>query len=209
MLALPALTVLIAAANGTFHPPADGLGPALGIYLLNTVIIGALLGNIWEELAWTGVVQHRLMDRHGPAAAALLTAIPFALIQLPFAFAERGFAGTPWTDVAISWAVLFLFAPFFRLLMGIAYLGTGFSLLIVGLLHASFNASASAKLDVFDGDWQQIAALIILLGVAAAASRAWRLRRPAPAEGGVDACTFRHRAGHPRANPAEDGDGPQ
>jgi membrane protease YdiL (CAAX protease family) len=80
----------------------------LGNYLLNTLIIGALLGNIWEELAWTGVVQHRLMDRRGPAVAALLTAILFALIHLPFAFAEKGFAGTPWTDVAVSWAVLLL-----------------------------------------------------------------------------------------------------
>lgn len=170
VLALPALTVLVAAATGTFHPPAGGWTPLLGNYLLNTLIIGALLGNIWEELAWTGVVQHRLMDRHSPLIAALITAIPFALIHLPFAFAEKGFAGTPWTDVAVSWAVLFLFAPFFRLLMGMAYLITGYSLLIVGLLHASFNASALTKLDVFDGDWQQIAALILLLGAVAAAS---------------------------------------
>lgn len=174
LLALPALTVLIAAATGTFHLPAGGWGLLLGNYLLNTLIIGALLGNIWEELAWTGVVQHRIMDRRGPVIAALLTAIPFALIHLPFAFAERGFADTPWTDVAFSWAVLFLFAPFFRLLMGIAYRGTGYSLLIVGLMHASFNASASTKLDVFDGDWQQIAALILLLGAIAAATRAAR-----------------------------------
>jgi uncharacterized protein len=170
VLALPALTVLIAVATGTFHPPADGWATLLGNYLLNTLIIGALLGNIWEELAWTGVVQHRVMDRRGPAVAALVTAIPFALIHLPFAFAERGFTGTSWNDVAISWTVLFLFAPFFRLLMGIAYLGTGYSLLIVGLLHASFNASASTKLDVFDGDWQQIAAVIVLLAVFAAVS---------------------------------------
>jgi hypothetical protein len=53
--------------------------------------------------------------------------------------------------------------------MGIAYLGTGYSLFIVGLLHASFNASMSTKLDVFDGEWQQIAALILLLGVIAGA----------------------------------------
>jgi membrane protease YdiL (CAAX protease family) len=184
LLALPTLTMLVAAATGTFHLPRDGWGPLLGTYLLNTLIIGALLGNIWEELAWTGVVQHRIMDRRGPAIAALLTAIPFALIHLPFAFAERGFSGTPWNDVAVSWAVLFLFAPFFRLLMGIAYLGTGYSLFIVGLLHASFNASMSTKLDVFDGDWQQIAALILLLGVLAAAG-AFRTSRskPARAEG--------------------------
>jgi uncharacterized protein len=89
--------------------------------------------------------------------------------------------------VAVSWAVLFLFAPFFRLLMGIAYQGTGYSLLIVGLLHASFNASASTKLDVFDGDWQQIAAVIVLLGVVAAASASRSARttrsKPAPADG--------------------------
>ncbi|MDQ0769075.1 membrane protease YdiL (CAAX protease family) [Pseudarthrobacter defluvii] len=184
LLGLPVLTALIAAATGTFQPPTGGWWPLVGNYLLNTLIIGALLGNIWEELAWTGVVQHRLMDRRGPAVAALLTAIPFALIHLPFAFAERGFAGTSWTDVAVSWAVLFLFAPFFRLLMGIVYLQTGYSLLIVGVLHASFNASASTKLDVFDGEWQQIAALIVLLGVVVAAvSRHPRLR-PVPAKGG-------------------------
>lgn len=213
LLALPALTVLIAAATGTFHPPPGGWMPLLGNYLPNTLIIGALLGNIWEELAWTGVVQHRLMDRRGPAVAALLTAIPFALIHLPFAFAEKGFADTPWTDVAVSWAVLFLFSPFFRLLMGIAYLGTGYSLLIVGLLHASFNASASTKLDVFDGDWQQIAALILLLGVVAAANapRSSRTSRsePAPTEGGPDVRTFQHPAEGPPANRKEEGDGPQ
>lgn len=168
LLALPGLTMLIAAATGSFHPPSDGWAPLLGSYLLNTVVTGALLGNIWEELAWTGVVQHRLMDRRGPAVAALLTAIPFALIHVPFAFAERGFTGTPWADAAAYWAVLFLFAPFFRALMGAAYVGTGYSLLIVALLHASFNASAATKLDVFDGEWQQIAAVFVLLCLVAA-----------------------------------------
>ncbi|MGF9647098.1 type II CAAX endopeptidase family protein [Pseudarthrobacter oxydans] len=210
LLGIPALTVLIAAATGTFHPPAGGWGPLPVNYLLNTLIIGALLGNIWEELAWTGVVQHRIMDRHGPVTAALLTAIPFALIHLPFAFAEKGFSGTPWSDVAISWLVLFLFAPFFRLLMGIAYLGTGYSLFIVGLLHASFNASMSIKLDVFDGDWQQIAALILLLGVVAAANAfgASRLKR-AVADRDPDVRTAQHPAVGRGRSSATDGDGPQ
>jgi membrane protease YdiL (CAAX protease family) len=178
LLALPALTMLIAAATGTFHQPADGWAPLVGSYLVNTVVTGAFLGNIWEELAWTGVVQRRLMERHGLIVSALLTAIPFALIHVPFAFAEKGFAGTPWADASAYWAVLFLFAPFFRALLGMAYVGTGGSLLIVGLLHASFNASASAKLDVFDGEWQQIAAVAVLLGVLAAL-RGFRGKRPA------------------------------
>ena len=105
LLALPTLTVLIAAATGTFHPPAAGWGPLSGNYLPNTLIIGALLGNIWEELAWTGVVQHRLMERRGPAIAALLTAIPFALIHLPFAFARRASRARPgstWRSPGLS-----------------------------------------------------------------------------------------------------------
>jgi membrane protease YdiL (CAAX protease family) len=167
VLALPALTVLIAAATGTFHQPADGWATVAGSYLLNTLVIGALLGNIWEELAWTGVVQRRLMERHGLVAGSLLTAIPFALIHLPLAYADKGFAGTPWSDAAVTWGVLLVFAPLFRLLVGIAYLGTGHSLLIVALLHASFNASEQTKLAVFDGAWQQIAAATLLLVVLA------------------------------------------
>ena len=201
LLALPALTVLVAAASGTFHEPADGWAALLGNYLLNTVLIGALLGNIWEELAWTGVVQHRMMDRHRMVVAALLTAVPFALIHLPFAFAEKGLTATPLADVAVSWAVLFLFAPFFRVLMGLAYVGTGYSLLVVGLLHASFNASAATKLDVFDGDWQQIAALIVLLA-AAMSLRGIRGRRPAGQDGPER--TPKHPAERLRNRPPEE-----
>jgi membrane protease YdiL (CAAX protease family) len=167
VLALPALTVLIAAATGTFHQPADGWAAVAGSYLLNTLIVGALLGNIWEELAWTGVVQRRLIERHGLLTGSLLTAIPFALIHLPLAFADKGFGATAWPDVPLAWGVLLVFAPLFRLLVGIAYLGTGQSLLIVALLHASFNASEQTKLAVFDGAWQQIAAATVLLAVLA------------------------------------------
>ncbi|MFC7847585.1 CPBP family intramembrane glutamic endopeptidase [Arthrobacter sp. NPDC057388] len=165
VLALPALTVLVAAATGTLHQPTDDWASVAGAYMLNTVIIGALLGNIWEELAWTGLVQRRLMERHGMVGGSLLTAVPFALIHLPLAFAGKGFTGIPWPDVALAWGVLLVFAPIFRLLVGIAYLGTGQSLLIVALLHASFNASEQTKLPVFDGAWQQIAAATLLLAV--------------------------------------------
>ncbi len=188
------------------HPVAAFLLIAISLSWTGQILS---LGNIWEEVAWTGVVQHRLMDRHGPAIAALLTAIPFALIHLPFAFADKGFAGTPWADVALSWAVLFLFAPFFRALMGSAYLGTGYSLLIVGVLHASFDASASTKLDVFDGDWQQIAAVIVLLGVIAAVraarpSRASRGSRGSRGQAHEPERTPKHRPEGLWTNPRED-----
>lgn len=172
VIALPVLTILIALATGTFREPAAGWGGLLSGYLLQTLLIGALLGNIWEELAWTGVVQRRLMDRHGLLGGSLLTAIPFALIHLPMVFGA-GFA-VPLEQVLLFWGVLLVTAPFLRYLIGMTYAGTGGSLLLVGLLHASFNASGS--LPAFVGFGQQIAALVVLLAVVAG-YRAVRMRR--------------------------------
>ncbi|MBT2549460.1 hypothetical protein [Arthrobacter sp. ISL-65] len=120
----------------------------------------------------------------GPVAAFLVVAIALTWLALILSTALLGnavlgilaellillgtaFGATAWADVAVAWGVLLVFAPLFRLLVGIAYLGTGQSLLIVALLHASFNASEQSKLAVFDGAWQQIAAATLLLVVLA------------------------------------------
>ena len=165
LLALPVLTLLTAVVTGTLREPGSGWAATAGLYLLKAVVIGAVLGNIWEELAWAGVVQRRLMERKGVLAGSLLTAIPFALIHLPQAFAERGFAATPWADVALSWGVLFGFALVARYLLGLAYISTGGSILILGLLHGSMNASQS--MDTVDW-WQFIPAVVVLTAAVAA-----------------------------------------
>lgn len=166
LLALPVLTLLTAVVTGTLREPGSGWAVTAGLYVLKAVIIGAVLGNVWEELAWAGVVQRRLMERKGLLAGSLLTAIPFALIHLPQAFADRGFAATPWADVAVSWGILFGFAFAVRYLMGLSYSGTGGSILILGLLHGSMNASGS--LDGVDGGWQSIPAVVVLMAAVAA-----------------------------------------
>jgi membrane protease YdiL (CAAX protease family) len=165
LLALPLLTLLTAVVTGTLREPGSGWAATAGLYLLKAVVIGALLGNIWEELAWAGVVQRRLMDRRGVLAGSLLTAIPFALIHLPQAFAERGFGATPWADVALSWGVLFGFAAVARYLLGMVLVGTGGSVLILGLLHGSMNASQG--MDTVDW-WQFIPAVVVLTAAVAA-----------------------------------------
>ncbi len=63
LLALPVLTLLTAVVTGTLREPGSGWAATAGLYLLKAVVIGAVLGNIWEELAWAGVVQRRLMER--------------------------------------------------------------------------------------------------------------------------------------------------
>jgi membrane protease YdiL (CAAX protease family) len=170
LLALPALTIGAAAAGGSLRAPADGWLLEIGNYLFLTLVFGMLLANLWEETAWAGFAQTRLMREHGLLRGSLLTAIPFALIHLPFAFEERGLTGTGGRDLAITWSVLIVSAPVFRYLFGVALLSTGGSVLVVALLHASFNASA--QLTVVHGFWPSLVALAVLTaGVAAGTAR--------------------------------------
>jgi membrane protease YdiL (CAAX protease family) len=172
VLALPALTLTVAAAAGSLRMPAGGVLREILLYLFITLVFGALLGNLWEEAAWAGFAQSRLMDRNGLLRGSLLTAVPYALIHLPLAFEERGLAGTSARDVAITWTVLILSAPFARYLYGATLLGTGGSVLAVAMIHASFNASG--ELASVHGWWPSYVALV-LLTVAVAVTRQARL----------------------------------
>jgi len=159
LAAMPVLTLTTAAVTGTLTTPKGGWLGVAGIYLL-FVVFGAVTGNLWEETAWAGFVQGRLMSRHGLLAGSLLTAVPFFVIHLPLAFETHGLKGTSWGDALATWALLLVSAPFFRYLIGTVLVDAGGSLLAVGLLHASFNASGA--LDVARGGWQYIPAMIIL-----------------------------------------------
>src|SRR3954447_106917 len=174
LLGLPALTLVIAVVTGTFASPAAGWLPVITAYVVQIVLFGVLIGNVWEEMGWTGVVQRRLMERHGLVAGGAITAIPFVLIHLPMAFGA-GFA-VPVAQVALFWGVLIVTAPFMRWLMGVTYLGTGGSILLVGIMHASFNGAGQLSVIRGGGTFQSIGALVILLGIMWL-YRAVRLRR--------------------------------
>lgn len=169
LLMLPAATLAVAAASGTLTGPTDGWGTEAFQYLFLTLVFGAFLGNVWEELAWTGFMQARLTDRHGPLRGALLTALPFGLIHLPLVFEQDGLAGTSLADVALAWTLLLGVAPFFRYLIGLVHARTGRSVLAVAILHGSFNACASTSLAT--GGWEYIAAAVAVTVVVAWACR--------------------------------------
>lgn len=158
LLLLPLATVAVAATAGTLAGPSDGWGPEAFQYLFLTLVFGALLGNLWEELSWTGFMQERLAARHGLLKGALLTALPFGLIHLPLAFEEDGLTGTSLPDLALNWALLLGVAPFFRYLIGLVHARTGHSVLAIAVLHGSFNASASTSLAT--GEWEYIVAAV-------------------------------------------------
>ena len=156
LLGVPVLTVALAAVSGTLAPPSDGVLVEVGSYLFATLVFGALILNVWEELAWGGFAQTRLMARHGLLVGSLLTAPLFVAIHLPLLFAS----GWTWRDVGIGVGVLVVAAPFYRYQLGMHLLDTGGSVLAIGVQHAAWNAAGN--IDGVDGEWQVIAAVAVL-----------------------------------------------
>jgi membrane protease YdiL (CAAX protease family) len=158
--AMPLLTLLMGALTGTLTSPPEGWLGLVGSYLFRTFIFGLLLVNLWEETAWGGFMQSRLMATRGLLIGSLLTAIPFFVIHIPNAFAEQGLRNTSLAEAALNLFLIALVAPFFRYLLGTQLIDSGGSILAIGLLHASFNAAGQMSA-VPDG-WQYIPAMIVL-----------------------------------------------
>jgi membrane protease YdiL (CAAX protease family) len=159
LVAMPILTVGVAAATGTLHSPDHGWAREVLTYLVLFALI-ALTGSLWEETTWSGFVQLRLMDRHGLLVGSMLTVIPFGLIHLPLAFETKGWAGTSWSEAFVNWAFLLGALPFFRYVIGVLLVDTHGSVLAAAMLHASFNASGA--LSVVPDGWQYVPALMVL-----------------------------------------------
>ena len=155
ILAMPLLTLGIAAMTGTLVAPENGWVSEAGRYLFLVFVFGAVL-NLAEELGWMGFVQSRLMHRRGLLVGSALTAIPFAALHIPLAFEP----GWTWPSAATELLAIIAVAPFVRYLLGALYLDTGGSLLAVGLLHSSYNAAG--QLTAVDGGWQFLPAAAVL-----------------------------------------------
>src|ERR671921_144312 len=188
LVALPVLTLAIAAATGTLEAPPEGWLNIATTYLL-TLLVVLVTANLLEEMAWTGFVQTELMAQHGLLRGALLTAVPVLAIHLPLSYETNGLYRTRWEDAMLNWGLLLVGLLFFRYLAGVLMLETNGSVLAVGVLHASFNASGA--MDVTPGGWQYVPA-VILLTVLVAAYRALRGRpidQPVPSSRTADSVT--------------------
>jgi uncharacterized protein len=109
--------------------------------LLFTVVLPILLlqfalFNLAEEIGWTGFLQARLQDHHGPLKASLIVTAPFALFHLPDLFVQLGLA-----SALVFLPILAVSHLFARVVIMWLYNTTGRSVLLVGLFHASFNAT--------------------------------------------------------------------
>jgi membrane protease YdiL (CAAX protease family) len=162
--ALPAVVWAVCAGLGAAQPLTPAVLSGFALQLLSSWLII----NIWEETAWTGYFQRRAIARWGTIGGSSLTAVLFAAIHLPLAFA----GGT----VLVNIAALIVTAVGLRLLIAGVDRWTGGSLLTVGLLHGSFNAT-SAVIDP-SHDWVRLA-VTLLAGAAAAALLTITQHKPA------------------------------
>lgn len=131
--------VAFSVAYAMSGPPDQNVGSAL----LPAIVAGLPLQlvalfltiNWFEEVAWMGLVQTRLQDRHGPMRAALITGTLFALGHISM------FVGQAPLAIAVVMTALIGVAIPFRALLAWVYNRTR-SLVLVGLIHAAGNATA-------------------------------------------------------------------
>jgi len=146
---------------------------------LANVLSSILIVNLWEEMAWAGFVQRRLVVRWGFAGGAVATALLFTGIHLPLSLYGADGVG----DVAYNVVVMVASGIGMRLLIGAFDTWGHRSILALGVIHATFNASS--ELIDSDSDWIRY---LVTLSLGLLAWALWHLtmrrasarRTPAP-----------------------------
>jgi membrane protease YdiL (CAAX protease family) len=112
--------------------------------VLPQLLLLILFYNIAEEVGWTGFLQARLQDRHGPLKASVIVTLPFALYHLPAWMVEFEL-GLAQLHLALLLTGVFGISQLFgRVVIMWLYNNTNYSVLLVGMFHSSFNVTTSA-----------------------------------------------------------------
>ncbi len=111
----------------------ENAGLILPTYLL-TLIVGVILGPLWEEPGWRGFALPRLQAQYGPIAGSVLLGAIWAVWHIP------GYAGG-W--MASGFPALLVYCIGFSILATWIYNNTRGSILLMILLHSSSNAAIS------------------------------------------------------------------
>jgi uncharacterized protein len=172
--ALPVLTTGFAVLLGDSPKPVQVVPLFLAqawLLLENFVFV-----NMWEELAWSGVMQTRLERRHNVFVAALITMVPFALVHEPL----RLFTGeVTLVSVAVGLALYLLFGLFFRPMLAVVLRGTRDSVLAVAVLHSVFNRTVNDNgiaASVVEGEARAVTMLVAVAVLTVTVSVIFRRR---------------------------------
>ena len=149
------------------------LPSALPIFAL--ALLSPFQGGLGEELGWRGFATPRLQARWSPLAASLILGVLVAIWHAPL-FLTGLYGDTP-LRVAFMVSTTLLFT--------LLYNGSGGSVLLAMLFHASWNGAGEFLLgSLATTDLHGALTLYLLGGIAvsaiAAVVVAWRTTRPAP-----------------------------
>jgi membrane protease YdiL (CAAX protease family) len=111
----------------------NNIGLILPTYLL-TLVVGVILGPLWEEPGWRGFAFPRLQERFGPILASVILGALWALWHLP------GYVGG-WMET--NFLALLVYCIGFSVFAAWIYNNTRGSILLMILLHSSSNAAVS------------------------------------------------------------------
>ena len=174
---LPMLTLGLAVLLGDTIHPVD-IAPFMAAQVLG-LLVNLCLINIWEESAWAGLVQTRLERSHSLVTAALLTAVPFALVHLPLHF----IGDFSLESVMTALITLLIVCALVRVMLGVFLRGTRDSILAVALVHTMFNRSNNDEgivAGLVDGDGRKLAGLVAVFVLTAVVSVVARRRQTHP-----------------------------
>jgi membrane protease YdiL (CAAX protease family) len=126
-------------------PPSGwprALAEVAAVFLLQLVLF-----QLAEEIGFTGFLQHHWQDRYHPMKLTAYVALLWALWHLPDHFAEEGWGVDQLIAAPVVFAIGFVTLFFARVLLVFLYNRTGYSVLLVAIFHASFDASISQLSD--------------------------------------------------------------
>ena len=134
--------------------------------VLPQLVLLILFFNFAEEVGWTGFLQARFQERYGPLKASVIVTFPFALYHLPAWMVEFGL-GLTQLHLALALTGVFGISQLFgRVIIMWLYNNTGYSVLLVGMFHSSFNVTTST----FDSFIPRETSFLIAAGVVAVAA---------------------------------------
>lgn len=144
LLGLP-ITVMLAASVIFGLAPLNALvdkWPLLFTVILPDLLLRIVFFNLAEEIGWTGFLQARLQDRHGPLKASVMVEVPFLLWHLPDVMISFGL-----TPLSLEFYLVlgaFAIAQLFgRVVIMWLYNNTNRSVLLVGLFHSTIDTTVN------------------------------------------------------------------
>jgi membrane protease YdiL (CAAX protease family) len=107
------------------------------------LLLQLVLFQLAEEIGFTGFLQHSWQDRYHPMKLTLYVALLWALWHVPDHFAEGGWGIEQLIAAPIVFVIESVGLFFARALFVWLYHRTGYSVLLVAIFHASFDASVN------------------------------------------------------------------